>query len=351
MGNIKLSRLGSLSVFPRVKLVIAPTPIEELFNLSKMLDGPRIFVKRDDLTGLAFGGNKVRQLEFYMGEAQSNGADTILTTGAVQSNFVRTAAAAAAKLGMHCHVQLEERVENIDETHRNSGNVLLNRLMGAKLYSFHTGEDESGADSGLEKIAKKLRLKGKNPYIISLSPGHSAIGALGYIVCAQEIIEQLEKSKVKIDKIFCGSGSAATHAGLIFGLRALQSNISVIGVCVRRSAEKQFTRVLNKCNEIADLLGIKSPVVKEDILTTDTTFYPGYGCLNDGTIEALQLSASLEGLILDPVYTGKVMAGLIHCVRLEKMQNETNILFLHTGGQPSLFAYEPELRFNYSLVQ
>ena len=348
---MKYLGLNSISSLPRVKLAMAPTPIEQLYNLSKILNGPRIFVKRDDLTGLALGGNKVRQLEFYMGEAQSLGADTILTTGAVQSNFVRTTAAAAAKLGMDCHLQLEERVKNVDETHKNSGNVLLNRLMGAKLHSFHTGEDESGADMGLEIIAEKLRLKGKHPYIISLSPGHSALGALGYIVCAQEIVEQLKKSKVKIDEIFCGSGSAATHAGLIFGLRALQSNISVTGVCVRRNAGKQFNRVFDKCNEIADLLDIKSPVVKEDILTIDTTFQPGYGCLNDKTIEALKLSASLEGLILDPVYTGKVMAGLIDCIRLEKFQNNQNILFLHTGGQPSLFAYEPELRFNYSLVK
>ena len=329
---------------PRVSLAITPTPLESMPNLTKVLCGPNLFVKRDDLTGLALGGNKARQLEFYLGDAQDQGSDVILTTGAVQSNFVRTVAAAAAKLGIDCHVQLEERVSSVDEVYRNSGNVLLDRLLGATLHLYQKGGNEEDADQALQLIASHLRSHGKSQYIMSLSLGHPPLGALGYIVCAQEILEQTQKLSIPIEEIICASGSSSTHAGLVFGLRMLNSNIKVIGVCVRRSAKLQSPRVFNRCIEIAEFLGIDLPVTLDDILTVDCTLFPGYGRLNKMTVEALKLSASLEGLILDPVYTGKVMASLINRVREKIYSNNSNILFLHTGGQPGLFAYEPELR-------
>ena len=337
------SGLGKFDQFPRVQLAVVPTPIEPMPNLSKVLGGPSLFVKRDDLTGLALGGNKARQIEFYFGEAIAKKSNVILITGAIQSNFVRSVAAAAAKLNMDCHVQLEERVPNIDATHRTSGNVLLTKLFGATIYTYPDGEDEIGADQNINKIAEGLRKQGRIPYIIPLAPGHTPLGALGYIVAAQEILDQLRKSGQIIDEIVVASGSASTHAGILYGLRALENQITVVGICVRRSKEIQAPRVLARCSELSELLGTPEYVTTDDIILNDVPLAPGYGLLNPMTIEALKLVASLEGLLLDPVYTGKVMAGMIDRVRTNAYANSTNVLFLHTGGQPALFAYEPEL--------
>ncbi len=337
------SPLGIFDQLPRAELAATPTPLEAMPNLSKALGGPNLFVKRDDMTGLALGGNKARQLEFYMGEALVQKADVVLITGAVQSNFVRTAAAAAAKLGMACHVQLEERVPDTDATHRASGNVLLDKLLGATLHSYPQGEDEAGADRNISKIADSLRQQGKTPYIIPLSPGHAPLGALGYVVAAREILDQLQTTSLSIDEIIVASGSTSTHAGLLFGLRALGSKIPVTGVCVRRTVAVQAPRILARCTELGELLNIANPVTEKDILLTEIALAPGYGQLNERTLEALKLAARTEGLILDPVYTGKVMAGLIDRVRGGAYSKEANVLFLHTGGQPALFAYEPQL--------
>ncbi len=337
------NRLGKFNQFPRIQLAVIPTPIEPMPNLSKFLAGPNLFVKRDDLTGLAMGGNKARQIEFYLGEARAQKASVILITGAVQSNFVRSVAAAAAKLNMGCHVQLEERVPNVDTTHRVSGNVLLTKLFGATLYSYPNGEDETGADHNINKIAEGLRKQGETPYIISLAPGHTPLGALGYVVTAQEILDQLKRSGQLIDEIVVASGSTSTHAGILYGLRALENSTPVVGICVRRDKELQAPRVLARCSELSVLLDTPEYVTLSDIILNDVPLAPGYGRLNPLTIEALKLTASLEGLILDPVYTGKVMAGIIDRIRTNTYPPDMNILFLHTGGQPALFAYEPEL--------
>ena len=335
--------LGKFEDFPRTSLATVPTPLEVMPNLSKHLAGPNLYVKRDDLTGLAFGGNKARQLEFYFGEALAQNADVVLITGAVQSNFVRSAAAAAAKLGLQCHVQLEERVPGVDNTHRNSGNVLLDKLLGATLHSYPEGEDEAGADRQINEIAESLKTQGHTPYIIPLSPGHPPLGALGYVVAAQEILEDLHHQNLNISEIVVASGSTSTHAGLLFGLRALGSDIPVVGICVRRTSDQQTPRVLARCREIAGLLNTEMPVSDGDVVAVDAVLAPGYGQLNEMTLEALQLTASKEGLILDPVYTGKVFAGLIHRIRGSAYKSNDNVLFIHTGGQPALFAYEPEI--------
>ena len=201
---------------PRVRLGHTPTPIDELANLARSFDGLRCYVKRDDCTGLAFGGNKVRQLEFYIGEAQAERADTILITGARQSNFVRLAAAAARTLGMDCHIQLEERVPRDDSLYRESGNVLIDRLLGATLHVFPEGENEAGADTRLETIAAELKDKGRYPYVIHLAPGHRPLGALGYVVAARELLHQLSNGGQTVDAIVVASGSGNTHAGLLF---------------------------------------------------------------------------------------------------------------------------------------
>ncbi len=334
--------LGGLDGLPRARLGHYPTPLEAMPNLAAALGrGGVFYVKRDDCTGLAFGGNKVRQLEFYLGEARAQGADTVLITGAVQSNFVRTAAAAAARLGMDCHVQLEERVAKPDPEYRNSGNVLLDRMLGATLHSYAQGEDEAGADRRLHEIADELAAAGRKPYVIPLAPGHKPLGALGYVDAAREILAQLEDRGLRIDEVVVASGSGATHAGLLFGLRALGSAIRVTGICVRRAAGIQRDRIVARCAEIADLLGTASVVDPEDVVTADDWLAPGYGQLNAPTIRAIDLAARCEALILDPVYTGKVLAGAIR--RAEESGPDRNILFIHTGGAPAAFAYSAAL--------
>ncbi|MGE4594143.1 MAG: D-cysteine desulfhydrase family protein [Gammaproteobacteria bacterium] len=337
--------IGCINNLPRVSLGHSPTPIDEMPNLSRALSQDanelRLLVKRDDCTGLAFGGNKVRQLEFYLGEAVAQGADTILITGAVQSNFVRLAAAAARNIGMGCHVQLEERVNNSSPLYRNSGNVLLDKLLGATLHSFPEGEDEQGADRNLEGIAQTLRAEGKKPYIIHLGAGYPPLGALGYVLAAEEIMTQMAESNTTIDEIVVASGSGATHAGLLYGLRALGHNIPVKGICVRRAKDLQHQRIVNHCQAIANLLQMDNPVSDDDVEISDNQLAPGYGQLNDAVVEAMQMAAHEEGLILDPVYTGRSMAGFIQRAR-ESNQQKT-LLFIHTGGQPAIFAYEADL--------
>lgn len=344
MPNIDLltsPSLGRLNGLPRTHLGHAPTPLESMPRLAKYLGIENAYVKRDDCTGLAFGGNKVRQLEFYFGEAQTQDADTILITGAVQSNFVRLAAAAACQLGMECHIQLEERVPRSDPTYRNSGNVLLDKILGATIYSFTEGEDEEGADRRLQEIASQLRDNGRRPYIIPLGPGHKPLGALGYVVAAAELLTQMDEQQITVDEIVVPSGSGATHAGFLFGLRALGCRIPVTGVCVRRNATAQTARIRSHCIEIAGLLEVPPAVTDEDVYIIDDFLPPGYGQLGEAAAQALTLAARMEGLILDPVYSAKTMAGFIHSAR--NGNPDRSLLLIHTGGTPALFAYADDL--------
>ncbi|MDA1090249.1 MAG: D-cysteine desulfhydrase [Proteobacteria bacterium] len=329
----------AISDYPRAILAHSPTPLEAMPNLSRMLGGPSLLVKRDDCTGLAMGGNKARQLEFYFGDAQAQGADTVIITGAVQSNFVRMTAAAAAKLGMACEIQLENRVATKTLEYKVSGNVLLDRLLGAKIHYFPEGEDEAGADKGLEDIAERVRGEGGKPYVIHLSPGHPPLGALGYVVGAGEILDQIAEQGIQVDVIVLASGSAATHAGVLVGLRHRDSDIKVIGVCVRRQQDQQFDRVLNQANTVAEMVGLSNAITKGDIHVTDDYLGPGYGQSSPEMLEAMALAAREEGLLLDPVYTGKALAGLIGLVRSDAFSQEQTVLFLHTGGTPALFGY------------
>ena len=333
--------LGCLGSIPRAELFSGQTAIESMPVLSRHCGGAQLFVKRDDCTGLAFGGNKVRQLEFYLGEARKQNADTVLITGAVQSNFVRMATAGAAKLGMECHVQLEARVATDSPRYHDSGNLFLDKLLGAHLYFYPEGEDEAGADRKLSEIAADLRSAGRKTYIIPLAPGHAPLGALGYVVAAHELLGQLNEMQLDIDEIVVGSGSGATHSGLLFGLRALASDIRVTGVCVRRYADRQVLRIRESCEQIAGLLKTEPTVTDNDIVLIDDFLAPGYGVLNPATLDAIMLGAQTEGLMLDPVYTGKTFAALIS--RAKSIDIERSILFLHTGGLPTLFAYRDEI--------
>jgi D-cysteine desulfhydrase family pyridoxal phosphate-dependent enzyme len=328
-----------LSSFPRVKIAHVPTALEEMPNLTRALAGPKLFVKRDDNTGVAFGGNKARQLEYYFGEALEQRADTILITGAVQSNYARMTAAVSARMGMECHVQLEERMPDTDELYRTSGNVLLDRLVGAKIHTFPEGEDEKGADQALEKIAGDLRRRGAKPYVIHLGPEHPPLGALGYIDAAGELLNQLDEMRLKIDNIIIPSGSGLTQSGLLFGLRALGSSVRVTGNCHRRTAVFQKERILQVLRDISELLRIDDPTNEEDVVVYDGALGPGYGRMNSGTREAILLAAQKEALFCDPVYSGKAMAGMISLIREGRFRKDSHVLFWHTGGQPAIFAY------------
>ncbi len=339
--NLREQTVSLLAQHPRARLYNGDTPLEHLPRLTAELGGAELWVKRDDLTQLAFGGNKVRQLEFYLGQAKAQNADTVLITGAVQSNFVRLAAAASNKVGMACHIQLEHRVATEDPLYHNNGNVLLDKLLGATLHHFPVGEDENGADHALQKLAIELQNQGNKTFIIPLSPGHAPYGTLGYIQAALELQQQFEQIDTCFDQIVVGSGSGTTHAGLLFGLRLLGIDTPVIGVCVRREAELQRPRIAERCEEIAHLLGCASPVGKQDIIIEGQHLAPGYGVSNKNSDEALRLAARLESLILDPTYTAKSMAGAIEISR--RLPADQRILYIHTGGTPGVFAYQHDI--------
>jgi D-cysteine desulfhydrase family pyridoxal phosphate-dependent enzyme len=325
---------------PRARLLTAPTPIEHLARLSDKL-GIDLWIKRDDLTGLGFGGNKIRQLEFYFGRALSEGADTVLITGAVQSNYVRAAAAAAAKLGLAAVIQLEERVSDMGATYYASGNVLLDDLLGARRMSFPEGENEKGADEALRFEAERLRAQGRKPYVIPLGLGNPPYGALGYVLAAREIFEE---QGFRFDSLVTASGSGLTHAGLLCGLRALGVKATVHGGCVRRSADLQHDRIQKVARSLSDLLGVASLIGNDDVRAWDMALAPGYGRIGEPTREAIDMMARHEGLFVDPVYTAKSLAVVIALSREGVIARGEKVLFVHTGGLPAIFAYETELR-------
>ena len=337
-----MSVLAGMARFPRARLGHAPTPIDLAPNLGGAF-GIDLYIKRDDCTGLAFGGNKVRQLEFHFGEALAQGADTVLVTGAVQSNLVRIAAAAARRLGMEIHIQLEERVEGVDAVYRASGNLLLDRVLGATLHPFPEGEDEAAADAAMEVRAETLAAGGRSPYVIRSAPGHPPLGGLGYVLAAEEVSEQARALDIRFDAVVCASGSALTHAGLLVGLRALGERIPVLGICVRRDAASQAARVARVAGELAAMIDRPDAFDAGDVDVSDAVHPPGYGRLNEPVREAMALAARHEGLLFDPVYTAKAMAGLIAHVRSGRIAPGSRVLFVHTGGQPALFAYADSL--------
>ena len=305
--------------------------------------GIELWIKRDDCTGLAMGGNKVRQLEFPLGEAQSQDADTLLITSAVQSNYVRVAAAAGRQLDMEVHIQLEERVPGVDALYRASGNVLLDRLFGAKLHSFPVGEDEPAADASLDLLAQSLADEGRRPYVIHLAPAHPPLGALGYVIAAEEILAQARALELAFDAVVCPTGSALTHAGILVGLRALGETVPVLGICVRRDAGSQAARARKVASELASMVERPEAFDADDVHVFDGVLSPGYGRLNDAVRGAIALAARREGLLLDPVYTGRTMAGLIDHVRSGVIPKGGRVLFIHTGGLPAIFAYGERL--------
>jgi D-cysteine desulfhydrase family pyridoxal phosphate-dependent enzyme len=327
--------------FPRVHLGHTPTPLELLKNISAEF-GTNVWIKRDDCTGLAFGGNKTRQLDFYIGQALHEGADTLLTTGAVQSNHVRTTVAAARKLGLEVEVQLEHRVDRDQPEYHNSGNPYLVRLMGARINYYPVGEDEDGADKALEVRAAELAAQGRKPFVIPLSNAHTPYGALGYVEGAEELMAQLQALQVEPARFIVPTGSASTHSGFLLGVRSCGSDIPVHGVCVRRDSASQVQRVSKKLNSVIDAIGCAVRIPDSDIICDDSQLAPGYGQPSDATVAAIKHMARNEGILLDPTYSGKTFAALLEMLRSGDFAADQHVVFLHTGGAVSLFGY-PEL--------
>lgn len=324
--------------FPRTHLCHQPTPIEAMPRLSELLGGPRLFIKRDDCTGLATGGNKTRKLEFLVGEAMQEKADMLVTQGAVQSNHVRQTAAAACKVGMKCHVLLERRVPDRDDSYEATGNVLLDNLFGAT-HEFRP----PGLDMNAEAVAvtEALRAKGHRPYFIP-GGGSNPTGALGYANCAQEIADYSRQTGQEFDWLVMGTGSTGTQAGLVAGFHATGHDLPVMGVSVRQPRERQMNAVHALTQNTLGKLGADG-VPLSKIFVDDGYVGEGYGIPADTTLEAIHLTARQEGILLDPVYSAKGMAGLIGMVREGFFEPTDNVLFLHTGGATALFAYEDQL--------
>ena len=326
----------NLSNFPRLSLAHLPTPLEPMARLSKLLDGPTLYVKRDDCTGLATGGNKTRKLEFLMADALAQGADTVITQGAVQSNHVRQTLAAAARLNLDSKILLETRVPDAPETYNTSGNVLLDGLFGAGIEYRASGTD---MDAAMEEVAESLKDAGAKPYVIP-GGGSNRIGALGYVDCADELTGQISDLGLTVTKIVHGTGSTGTQAGLVAGLVALNSNIEVVGISVRADEKTQIANVHSLAEETAKFIGVETGVPESRILVRDQYVGEGYGIPTEGMLEAVQLCAQYEGILLDPVYSGKGMAGLIGMIRKGELTPDDTVVFLHTGGIASLFAYD-----------
>ena len=325
----------NLDQFPRLRLGHWPTPLEPMNRLRKQFDAPRLYIKRDDCTGLASGGSKTRKLEFLLGEAMRQGADTLLTHGAVQSNHVRQTAAAAAFTGMQCEAVLERRVENPPQEYAGSGNVFLDELFGTRLRYVPSG---SAMDDELEKLAGQLRAAGRKPYVIP-GGGSNALGSLGYVDCVLELQQQCAAQGVRKPHLVHATGSAGTQAGLVAGIHAMGLSWPVTGIGVRAAREVQEARVHGLANRVLKLLGVSTELPRHKVVADDSFVGAGYGLPTDGMVEAVQTLARAEGILLDPVYTGKGMAGMISMLRNGKFMPDEDVIFVHTGGSAALFGY------------
>ncbi len=324
-----------LTHFPRIRITHGPTPLEFMPRLTEALGGPNLYIKRDDCTGLGTGGNKTRKLEFLMADAAQQGADTIITQGATQSNHARQTVAIAAKMGMKCEILLEDRTGSTLAEYKQSGNVFLDHLYGARVQEVPGGTDMNAA---MAKLADELRAKGQKPYVIP-GGGSNALGALGYVVCALELVDQFTTQGLDVSCLVHATGSAGTQAGLVAGFEGTRSQIPVLGIGVRAAKEAQETNVYNLAVKTAELLGVPGAVSRASVMANCDYVGGGYGVPTPGMVEAVTMLARLEGILLDPVYSGKGMAGLIDLCRKGHFKKGQNIVFLHTGGAVALYGY------------
>jgi L-cysteate sulfo-lyase len=329
----------NLARFPRRFLAHLPTPLERLDRLSAELGGPEIWIKRDDCTGLSTGGNKTRKLEFLMAEAELEGADMVITQGATQSNHARQTAAFAAKLGMACHLLLEDRTGSNDPNYKTNGNVLLDALHGATMETRPGGLD---MNAEMEAVAERFRAEGRRVYTIP-GGGSNPTGALGYVNCAFELLGQLNDRALAVDHIVHATGSAGTQAGLVTGLKACNAGIPLLGIGVRAPPPRQEENVFALAAKTAEKLGCPGVVAREDVVANTDYVGDGYGIPTEGGLEAIRMFAELEGILLDPVYSAKGAAGMIDLIRKGHFAKDARIVFLHTGGAAALFGYDRAL--------
>ncbi|MDP7150016.1 MAG: D-cysteine desulfhydrase [Paracoccaceae bacterium] len=323
-----------LARFPRVHLAHLPTPLEPMDRLSEAL-GVELWIKRDDCTGMSTGGNKTRKLEFLFGEAIAQGADMVMTQGATQSNHARQTAAFAAKLGLGCHILLEDRTGYNNANYNHNGNVLLDHLHGATTEKFPGGHNMVDE---MEKAAQAKRAEGHKVYVIP-GGGSNPTGALGYVNCAFELLGQANDRGLKIDRVVHATGSSGTQAGLVTGFCAMNSGVPVLGVGTRAAQPKQEQMVFDLACKTADKLGCPGAVKREDVMANTDYVGEGYGLPTESGIEAIRMFAELEGILLDPVYSAKGAAGLIDLARNGAFEGE-RVVFLHTGGSAGLFGYD-----------
>jgi D-cysteine desulfhydrase family pyridoxal phosphate-dependent enzyme len=319
---------------PRVPLGHLPTPIEEAPNLSDRL-GVRVLIKRDDQTGLALGGNKVRKLEYLLGHALEARSDCIITTGGSQSNHARLAAAACRRLKLDCYLVLDRGLHPEDQ-----GNLLLDRLFGAQVTLIESS-DPAVAVEEMERVGERLTRDGRRPYVIPRG-GSVPAGAVGYVACVVETLEQLHAAGTDVTHVYLGTGSCGTHSGLLAGMVAASSAVRIQGIGVSRTRQEQTERIFALANATLRHLGLEPAVSLDDIHVDDRFVGAGYGHPTPETMEAVRMAALDEGIILDPVYTGKAMSGLIGHARENRFGSEETVLFVHTGGAPALFAYHAE---------
>ncbi len=326
---------GLIEKVPRVRLAHLPTPLEELPNLTRILNGPRILIKRDDLTGLAFGGNKTRHMEFYFGDALSRAATVVVAGAGTQSNYCRQVAAAASKLGLKAVLILRGNPEI-------QGNLLLDYLFGAEVRLVPVKDIEDVARE-VDSVAEEFRREGGRPYVIKGFAGHDPLAALAYLECSTELYCQLDSLEVKADYIFT-SASGPTQAGLLLGTKVLQLEWKVVGIApIRWKFEAMHQKVARLSNECAEFLRLDVRVEPSEVVNYDQYVGEDYGIPTPQGIEAIKLLARTEGLLLDPVYTGKAMAGLIDQIKSGAITKGETVVFLHTGGLPALFAYSKDL--------
>ena len=324
--------LPRLSRFPLAQL---PTPLEDAPRLSDRL-GVRTLVKRDDQTGLALGGNKARKLEFLIAHALEVGADTVLTTGGSQSNHARMTAAACRRAELGCYLVLDRGVHPEPQ-----GNMLLDELLGARVRLLDS-QDPAVATAEMERLAEELRRQGKSPYIIPRG-GSVPQGAVGYAAFVLELMDQVQERGISPTYLYLGTGSTGTHSGVLAGLIAAQWDLAVQGISVGRGEAEQRDKVMALTRATLEFLGVPSSVEESRVRVDGRFRGPGYGIPTPQTMEAIEIAALDEGLILDPVYTGKAMAGLVGHAREGRFGGDDLVIFLHTGGSPALFAYNREV--------
>lgn len=325
------TRIESL---PRIRFANLPTPLEEMPRLSKVLGGPKIWIKRDDLTGLAFGGNKVRKLEFEMADAVKQGADVIVAGGIIQSNHALATAVAARRLGMNVVLLLRG-----EEPQEYTGNLLLDHIFGAEIRFIQAEWHESVEIT--RNVVEELKGKGYTPYVVPFS---SPLGSVGYINAVLELQEQTKRMNLKVDCLVHAVGSGGTQAGIVVGNKALEIGIDIIGIATESDGDWLLNTTTQIADECARLLDLDMIVTRDDVKILYDYVGEGYGMLDKKVKEIIKLVARTEGIPLDPVYTGKAMAGLMDQVKQGHFKSHRDIVFLHTGGIPTTFAYKDELK-------